>query len=151
MRGQNPRVRKHMDRFSWCSVPRMHHCDPGNIEHLYLVTFTLQQLFTLWPLTWSFLWIEPLTNAKMEFGLCVPEQSPVSSVTLKMLVFVQQPADRTSTSLAWLQDVVENKLISHYMNWQRRQKIHTGFLNKTCRQRHLFNTSHGGAKITRHN
>lgn len=26
--------------------PRMHPYDPGNIEHLYLVTFPLQQLFT---------------------------------------------------------------------------------------------------------
>lgn len=45
--GQSLKVRKHMDGLRLGDLPRMHHCDPGNIEHLYLVTFTFQQLFSL--------------------------------------------------------------------------------------------------------
>lgn len=114
-----------MDGFSWCCVPRMHRSDPGNIEHLYLVTFTLQQLFTPWPPTWSFLWIEPLANAKTGFGLFVPQQPPVSSVMLNLLVFVQQ---QTSTSSTGLQGEVktQTRYGSHLWNLQRCHRVGGG-------------------------
>lgn len=119
MRGQSSQVRKHMDGLRWCGVSRMHHYDPGNIEHLYLVTFTLQQLFTLWPLTWPLLWIWPLSakstsiNAKMEFGLFTPTEPHVSCVTLNMWVFVKQRADRKRTRSLGFRVLLEiNKQLS---------------------------------------
>lgn len=129
MRGQNPKVRKHMDRFSWRSVPWMHHCDPGNIEHLYLVTFTLQQLFTLWPLTRSFHWIEALTNAKMEFGLCFWKVSRLECHVKNggiCLAARRQDVNKLASGVTNLLST------SYYGDWQRCRKLYTGFWNKSC-------------------
>lgn len=117
-RDQSSKVRKHMNGLRWCGVPRMHHYDPGNIQHLYLVTFTLQQLFTLWPLTWNFLWIWPLSTKehiykRNEFGLFTRKEP---CVMLNLLVFVKQHASRKSLCSMRLQGAVRNQQTTHSPN-----------------------------------